>query len=368
VKQMDSEQKTKLITDAMAALIKCLEGVPFICGSSSKIPGPWESNPPVEMIVEVELSDLKKHEIIVEVRNNGQPRYARDAINKLLDYLEYYPPGAYGVFIAPYISPEAAELCTKKNIGYTDLSGNCKLSFDGVYIEKKGNPNRYAEKRGLRSLYSPKAERILRTLMNVSIPGFKITERNWQVKHMAQDANVSLGHVSNVMKLLRDREWILGDKNGFVLKKPELLLAEWKDNYSFRRNEVRNFYSMSDPARIEYALSDVCGKGNIKYGLTCFSGAARLAPEVKYQRVMAYIGDNSDMEHIVSSLGLKEVSSGANVSLMIPYDEGVFYESRKMDGVIIVSPVQIYLDLTGFRGRGEEAAEALLERMLKKSW
>jgi len=106
--------------------------------------------------------------------------------------------------------------------------------------------------------------------------------------------------------------------------------------------------------------------GKIQYALTGFSAAARLAPMVRYQRVTAYV--NEDPGDLVKTLGLKEVSSGANVTLLSPYDEGVFYGAADINGIRIVSSVQAYLDLIGYRGRGEEAATFLLEQVIQHRW
>jgi len=56
------------------------------------------------------------------------------------------------------------------------------------------------------------------------------------------------------------------------------------------------------------------------------------------------------------------------VSLLTPYDEGVFYATRDCEGIRVVSPIQLYLDLHGFRGRGEEAAKVLLEEVITPQW
>jgi hypothetical protein len=61
---------------------------------------------------------------------------------------------------------------------------------------------------------------------------------------------------------------------------------------------------------------------------------------------------------LVDRLRLKPVSSGANVTLIEPYDEGVLYGAREIERAPVVSPVQLYLDLTKTKGRGEEAASA----------
>ena len=81
---------------------------------------------------------------------------------------------------------------------------------------------------------------------------------------------------------------------------------------------------------------------------------------------MAYV--DGDLAPIVTTLGLKEVSSGANVTLLSPYDDGVFYGAAEVDGLRIVAPVQVYLDMIGYRGRGEEAAAFLLEQVIERTW
>ena len=39
-----------------------------------------------------------------------------------------------------------------------------------------------------------------------------------------------------------------------------------------------------------------------------------------------------------------------------------------MNEIQVASEIQLYLDLQGFRGRGEEAAEMLYERIVEKAW
>jgi len=81
---------------------------------------------------------------------------------------------------------------------------------------------------------------------------------------------------------------------------------------------------------------------------------------------MAYVGEGID--RLSQRLELKEVGSGANILLLEPYDEGVLYGCEEVDGLLVASPIQVYLDLKGFRGRGEEAAEALLEQVIMSKW
>jgi hypothetical protein len=296
--------------------------------------------------------------VLVEVKTSGQPRIVREAVNQLLQFQSKVPK-AYGVLIAPYISPQSAQLCTENGIGYVDLAGNCRLSFRRLYVEREGKPNPVPRRRDLRSLYSPRTTRVLRVLL-------LNPKKIWKLQPLAQEAGVSLGQVYNVKRLLADREWIRTDEEGLRLVEPGTLLAEWSQNYTYRRNAARDFYSLDGPPEIESKLAIACRDEGIQYALTGFPAAARLAPMVRYQRVTAYVKGGPD--DLVKSLGLKQVASGANVTLLSPYDDGVFYGATDVNGIQIVSPVQAYLDLIGFRGRGEEAATFLLEQVIQRQW
>jgi len=261
--------------------------------------------------------------------------------------------------MAPYISPQAAEICVKEGFGFADLAGNCLLSFDQVFISKEGRKNPLARKRDLRSLYSPKAERVLRVLL--SVPG-----QWWKVQSLADTAGVSLGQSFNVKKLLADREWIETRPKGFRLTAPANLLAEWKENYDFRRSTVREYYTLRPIADIERTLAEDCERNKVAYALAGFSSAARYAPTVRYQRVMAYV--LGDFSGVTRRLELKPVTSGANVNLISPYDEGVFYGAQLKDAAKVTSPVQTYLDLRQIKGRGEEAADFLMQQVIQPTW
>lgn len=341
---------------AKEALLSCLSRVPFLKIGEIKKEISKEGVRP-DLLVKLDYPEGKKT-LVIEVKANGQPRLVRQAVNQILRYKELFPD-FYGVFLAPYISPKAGEICKEEGMGYLDFSGNCYLYFDNVFIEQGGKPNIFQERRDLRSLYSPKAERVLRVLLNNSM-------RAWKVEELAEAAQVSLGQISNVKKRLMDREWIREEKIGFKLQEPEQLLKEWGENYSFRRNRVLDFYSLKGVAQIETDIADYCNRNNCKYALTGFSGVARLAPAVRYQKAMAYLEDFND--DLISTLALKKVTSGSNLTLFIPYDEGVFYGARQLEGAQIASPVQIYLDLRSFRGRGEEAAQILFEQVIKTIW
>ncbi len=101
------------------ALRACLSKVPFLrINNIQKDPGIRDNKP--DLLVQLSVQGIKK-ELLIEIKSNGQPRRAREAVNQLLRYKTVFPK-AYGVFVAPYISPTASEICIKEGIGYADLS------------------------------------------------------------------------------------------------------------------------------------------------------------------------------------------------------------------------------------------------------
>jgi hypothetical protein len=350
VKIDDFEQK------AQGALLRCFQDIPFLDVINVDAEPNREGRRP-DIRIALQFQEQVRY-VIAELKNNGEPRYARQAVNQMLNYLRESRCD-YGVFVAPYISSRAAAICQEKSIGYIDFAGNCHLSFENIYVHKEGTPNPFTRKRYLRSMFSPKAERILRVLLTSG-------PREWKVEELALEADVSLGQVSNVKKLLADQEWIDKKAVGFSLIDPFSLLEEWSQNYKYRRNKVRNFYTMLGIAEFEYKFGEICQRENLQYGFTGFSGSSRYAPAVRYQRVMAYVQD--EIDELIKILDIKPVDSGANVLLLEPYDDGVFYGKQEREGSMVVSPIQIYLDLYSYRGRGEEAAEILLGKVIRKLW
>lgn len=330
---------------AIAALQERLAGIPFL-----QIAGVERTGAFLQVWLRVQELPYRLEACVM---NNGQPRFARLAAYELQKRLSNMTD-VYGLFIAPYISTASAKILAESGIGHLDLAGNCLLSFKTVYVRQSGAPNPQIKKRLQRSLYSPKSERILRALLSEP-------RRFWKMQELAQTASVSLGQVSNIKKLLVDREWLDISDKGFSLKCPGDLLDDWIQTYNYRRSPFHEFYTLSEPAAAEADLASACECLGARYTLTGLSGAIRIAPMVRYDRVMAYV--QGDLALLAAKAGLKPVDSGANVILLTPYDEGVFYASSAIGGIVTASPLQVYLDVVGLRGRGQEAAVAIRQKM-----
>lgn len=333
-----------------------LEGVPF-----ARLKG-WKREAQVRGS-EVDLAlDMTvagtRWRLLVEVKQSGEPRIIRLAGQQLRTLLSKERK-TYGVVGAPYISPRTGEICKEVGIGFVDLAGNCRLAFGRVFIERQGFPNPKLERRPLRNLFTPKASRVLRVLLEDA-------KQTWQVQAMARQARVSLGLAFKVKQRLLDLEYAREEDKGLRFVKPEDLLRQWAGNYSYLKSVALDCFATGDPPALEQALAAYCRQQGITYAFALFSGAARVAPFARYSRGFAYAV--CDAPKLARDLGWKPVPSGANFTILTPSDEGLLYGIRQVNGDAVVSDVQLYLDLASYKGRGEEAAAFVLEQRLRSRW
>jgi len=301
----------------------------------------------------------KSKTLLCEVVSQRYPKQLRERGLRLLEISQQGKRG-YPVIIAPYISELGREVCKKIGVGFLDLSGNAYLDFDSFYMEIEGKPNRFKYPSEPTGLFNPKAERILRFYL---LRDSREKESVNSYRGIAKEVGVSLGQLSKVNKKLDEFGLWLEEAKGLKIIDKTKLLDLWRENYRLQRNRVLSFYSIMRVPQIEKRLAEFCKTKNIQYALTLFSGANRLAPFTRYSVATSYF--SGDVEQLKGELELKEVPSGANLQIVVPYDEGVYYKAQEVDSVRVANPIQIYLDLYNYAGRGREQAEFLREKIIK---
>ena len=186
---------------------------------------------PVDERIQFEHGD-ETYVLVIEVKRNGAPRFIRSAVYQLKGYLAHArqsgleDSGVHSIpmLVSPYLSPESRSICMDHDVAYLDLVGNAHLAFGHVYIDRAVADRPKSETRALRSIFAPKAAAILRVLL-------RDPAKAWRVADLAEAANASLGHVSNVRKALLAREWIEKRKDGVILAQPDALLKRWREEY-----------------------------------------------------------------------------------------------------------------------------------------
>lgn len=348
----------KLLTEARERLETLFAEIPFVRLKGSKTDVRF-GDTRVDLILNAIVSG-KPAQFVVEVKTQGEPRLTRVAVEDLKKCLQG-EQDTFGIIVAPYLSEASRRICREAGIGCVDLAGNALLSFQQFYIKEKepGSRNPFAAPRVAKSLFFPKSSRVLRVL-------FAEPARRWRVEEISKEAKISIGLASRVKQALLDQEWIAEENKQFFLADPEKALAEWAAKYSYTLNESFSYYSGLKDEELAAAIRSECQKRGWEYGLALFTGARRVAPFVTFPRFFAYV--KGDIIALAKSLQFKKVESGANVTILAPYDDGVFYGLQDVKGAQVVSNIQLYLDLKSYMGRGEEAAQFILDERIKPGW
>src|SRR5499433_1874811 len=294
----------------------------------------------------------QEHTIVVEVSSLGQPRQIRASVTRLNEVRRELP-GAHPVAAAAYIGPQSARILKSNGLGYVALSGNCCLACGNVLIEKEGKRNVRPSTRPLRSLFAPRATRVIRVLLVEP-------HRAWRLEELGRAAEVSLGHSHNVIKRLEQLAWVeRDDSQRFRLSKPADLLEAWCESYTYRTNERTSYLA---PERVTRKfmgeIARIAGAEGRRYAFTLNAGAALLAPSLRLPVVHCYL--EGDPDPVARALGLRPAAEADGaLHFLAPYDLGVFYAAFEKGGLKVVCLPQLYADLVNYERRGREQADHL---------
>lgn len=161
----------------------------------------------------------------------------------------------------------------------------------------------------------------------------------------------------------------LSGERGFRLHDPMGLLNEWKQSYRFEHHFRSEYFTLLRPKALQAALATLNSVTGGYAAFAAFTAGDLQAPHVNESKTWLFL--QKDYEDDFRELAeAKPVDSGPNIVVLFPEDDGVFYGQIQEKGAELpcTDPVQTYVDLCHAGGRGEEAAEAILNQRLKPEW
>jgi hypothetical protein len=313
-------------------------------------PGPGRP----DAVIDVIGPDGARTRLVVEAKLRLVPRAIADLKAQLDSYAS-----AGGLVVAPFLTRSTRERLRGSDLNYLDLTGNVRLilSRPGLYVETQGateDPSP-AGKPG-RSLRGPKAGRIVRALCDFPPP--------LPISDLAAKAKVAISYASRLVEWLARETLLERRPRGPVqMVNRSALVRRWAEDYQvLTSNEARGYL---DPRGLENLVRRVAG-GAIpgRYALTGSLAANRMAPVAPTRLAMLYV---DDPEPVASALKLRPAEAGTNVMLLVPFDAVVFERTWEDEGLVIVAPSQVAVDLLTSPGRAPSEAEAVLDRLAEKS-
>lgn len=355
-------------TAAFDAVCDLLRGLPSVQIKSIEREHKGSVEYRIDGLITFSLGDTN-YALVVEIKKNGAPRFARSGIYQLESYVARLHRDQQGtaatrfipLLVSPYLPPQSREICIEHEIAYLDLIGNARLVFDSVHIDRAVAERPITESRSLRSLFSPKAAAILRVLL-------RDPNHGWRVADLALEARASIGHVSNVRKALLEREWIDVRSDGVSLVRPKALMETWRENYRRPICETISGYTTLHGSQLDLRLQDKLNKDSFQHGAelpraiySLHSAAQWLAPFGRSATHTFYV-DEYGAKVLSAALRLVRSATGPNVLLSVLKDEDLFLEAiQPVKKVYCTSFITTYLDLWVGNDRDQEAAEYLAQ-------
>ena len=320
----------------------------------------------VPVVEDIQIADESEHGFTVILQERGSGSFEihvtclkRAVPSSVKEVVSQSNGQLYCIIMAPYISDASAKICETYGVGYCDLSGNCLIQMDSIYISNKGNPNRYPVENHAKTIFKSSAKTtslILRELM-------KDVTKRWKIKELAEKVGCSIGMVSRVKTYLCEQSWAVMDSSGLHITDAESLMKEWSRAYEIP--EAISCYTIESIPRFEEKCYAAYRNNGVSLCLTGFSGGVRYAPVVRYTKAHVWV-DRKDITDFLNLTECKKVDSGANVTVYIADSDEVFVDCREINQSRVASPVQVYLDCMQLKGRGEEMAEAVFSKEICK--
>jgi len=147
-------------------------------------------------------------------------------------------------------------------------------------------------------------------------------------------------------------------------KDPRLLLDAWREAYQFSKHTLLQGHvaARSGDALARF-VGDTLAAEKIDHAATGLAAAWQMNHFASF-RIATFFLHSEPTATLKEKLGYREDTRGANLWLVVPNDEGVFYGTEERDGLRCVHPVQAYLDLKEHPERAAEAAERLRSELM----
>lgn len=323
-----------------------------------QLPGP-------DFVLQLEAGGKEPARFVVEVC--GDPRLARvlHAAEQARRFAER--SGAFAAVALPRLGPKLRHALRERGVGYLSLDGQVYLRGGGVLIDQRLDHARRHQPAAAPSgnLFADKSSLVLRHLLSVRAAPLGIRD-------VAAQLGISPGLASRVVSRLKSEGYLVEENGLNRLVGRDALLADWAEFYRQRgkRQRERRFYLHArDVESVMHRLANAAWDDSHlpPWGLSFHAGASLVAPFAFFSEVHVLIDSvsNEAVDAFAHRLGLEPVRHEANVIVVHPYyQESWFFGLREIEGLPVVSDVQLYLDLSAYPRRGAEQAERIRERIL----
>lgn len=257
------------------------------------------------------------------------------------------------ILIAEFISKKATQELKALGINYIDVAGNAYIKYQDLVIFVEGQKNTKRDKTNQSRAFQETGLKILFYLMN------RPEHLQESYRRIAEQADVSIGSVSNVMTELEELNYLLKTNNKRVLKNTTDLLERWVVDFNaiLRPRILRKRMRFIDPEQSKnWQNIDIHNQnGSILWGGE--PGGAILTESLRPEQFTVFT--NLELSQVASKLRLAPSEDGTVEILQK-------FWNNDLNGSQAAPALLIYADLmnSGY-GRNIETAKKILENELQ---
>jgi hypothetical protein len=271
------------------------------------------------------------------------------------------------VFLAATVSLNSGVRAALREAGvsHADLDGSVFVTAPGIHVRMDA-PGRTSAQPLAGHRADPFADRtslVLRAML-------REPQRVWGVREIALAAGVSPGLASRTADEIKRRGYAASRDGKLALHDAAAVLLDWAGASPWRKNKVRAFVAPYEGVELRRRAIDAAERFSPgSAALTQLAGLELYTEHVTGPAAVhvycAPLHFDSACAGLQADLYAEPVRAGGNVHLVSPaLQRSVFFDARQMHGMNVVSPVQLFLDLTAYPLRGAEGAEMLLRTVL----
>lgn len=266
--------------------------------------------------------------------------------------------GRPAILLCPHIPDSLASDYRKQGLNHADLNGRLFIKTTHYLLDRQPRGKAYRNPISEPDLFSLKTSRLIRALLSNR-------ETAWTQEALGEHTGLSPGLISRILKTVVAYGYVSREKAvpgiksraHYRLREFDRLLDAWKANDAWRKRvEIVQYSTLtSDLNELAGTLRDALGEDRVYF--TQWFAAHLRHPYTTPPLVSAYVRTRQVPEVPFA----RKVQTGGNLWLILPEDEGIFFDVQQVRGFNLVSDVQIYLDLLQVGQRGPDQAEALRE-------
>jgi DNA-binding MarR family transcriptional regulator len=299
---------------------------------------------------------------VVGSKSSGDAASVTMATQRIKKHAQHLRTKGIPVLAVTYMGEVGRRICKEQDVSWLDLSGNASICAPpGLFIHVEGKPNQFKRVGRPASVFAPKSSRVVRCLLIE--PGRRYTQRE-----LAKAAGLDEGFVSRIVRQLERDELIERDKkNAVKVANFGAMLDAWREAYDFSKHHiVRGHIAARSSDEVLRQLAEDLKREKLEHAATVSAGAWLVNQFAGFRLVVFYVAQ-VPTDDVRQAIRFREESSGENVWLVVPNDEGVFQGTTVRQGIRCAHPVQIYVDLKSQPERAAEAADHLHDQLLNEA-